>query len=1247
MNELKILGEGLSKERIDKNIGKKVKPFDKILERINIKNINTINIHKRYRYALEEYYKQIEKKRPYYVVIYADIYTVRGQKKEISESGPFVVKTRVPEDKWDQEHFIDLILFQFMEDGYEKDFGIQWKPIEIIKIGGKNSKLYTEQFKNNEFQVKGKEPNTKEQANIIYSPVFQISANYYYLGDHNVWDRKLGHCIEDYLFTKYSSHIAEINRETLKAEFENARIINQRDYNCAHDVLQWCNARDISCHVLDPFWRPVAQVISVNRNYPSLYFIINNEHLYPIENPQLQKAVLNNTISDYRNFNIDWKNTTITYQGSQEVDKWKPSESAITIIGELHYQGHTVNTLMPLIHKIFREEQLLPEITRCWNGHCITGFNYKEKIIILDQSYEYITSTLEKIKNSSEIDELTKQLCYYQNQDEADIFDLIMESRSFQDFPQGSELNNLTKEYYKRYEPFPWVEYLVHPDDVDRNNCKEYDISRCYTSFFKERKEPLTLHNIFNDPQPVSGNLKEKIELGYYLVENVILGNQYHQLNIGTSWWDHEQIKYLLKNKLIIVNQIKYHLPAYSYVNADLIRRVIEIIYRLDLPDQFVKKAVNLTVGWFGKTKNNKKSMFLTTSLEASECLLDDDTTVSKFEELYAVQTKKLQERPINHRLWWGSVVNHGNLKLHEMINELVGPKSEVIAIKTDAIILTNALSNSYTKKPEKTELETVGHIYVNHNPQLTMRIIKRPILPYEPLKSIEWNSQTNEDRLQSFITGMAGCGKSYTVLHSFIPVLESNNLTYVTTAYSYKCIDELLQKGYKQANTFLINLLLGHTQSDNLTKIAERYKYIIVDEYLCIQKDHMALLYRLFKLGVKFIFMGENSQLEQIDKNPIEYSELSFFREMCAYQKYELPYNPNGRYDKQLYDTLVHLKKTGELKIPTVSHMPAFTNSITLAYLNNSINNLHNQVQLHTKGPYYELANIKIPPLSPVICVTNNLLAYNIWNSKRFTLKTWNDKQVQLCSAVLTVKEFNDNFKPAYAMTVHKAQGSTIKEPLIVWIDKLWEKRMLYTALSRATCYSNITVVNPHGQQYFIDAIHKNEPYEYAKVKKEFLGFIYSFLDQDKLYIGSTNDLSRKSSEHGRVLSLVREVYYDDVKELHEIEHQYITRFALAGFKLLDKNGLVESSRLSLIGLDKHIFERPKEKAIKKPGSIRITDKQVIYEYYDGSEKKKKSWNYGGKRNKENAYKEALEMQESVYQSKVAITKGNGMTND
>ena len=70
--------------------------------------------------------------------------------------------------------------------------------------------------------------------------------------------------------------------------------------------------------------------------------------------------------------------------------------------------------------------------------------------------------------------------------------------------------------------------------------------------------------------------------------------------------------------------------------------------------------------------------------------------------------------------------------------------------------------------------------------------------------------------------------------------------------------------------------------------------------------------------------------------------------------------------------------------------------------------------------------------------------------------------------SEVCEFKGKRDEFKPAYAVTVHKAQGRTLKGKVVINPSRLFDKNHLYVALTRASNFNSIYLTEPISLRVF-----------------------------------------------------------------------------------------------------------------------------------------------------------------------------------
>ena len=88
-----------------------------------------------------------------------------------------------------------------------------------------------------------------------------------------------------------------------------------------------------------------------------------------------------------------------------------------------------------------------------------------------------------------------------------------------------------------------------------------------------------------------------------------------------------------------------------------------------------------------------------------------------------------------------------------------------------------------------------------------------------------------------------------------------------------------------------------------------------------------------------------------------------------------------------------------------------------------------------------------------------------NIYNNETFTIKEIRRKEDIIIvfdedrEQEIPIPEFVKMFNVAYCITTHRAQGMSIDEPYTIYEFELFDERLRYVALSRATDKSLINI--------------------------------------------------------------------------------------------------------------------------------------------------------------------------------------------
>jgi ATP-dependent exoDNAse (exonuclease V) alpha subunit len=314
------------------------------------------------------------------------------------------------------------------------------------------------------------------------------------------------------------------------------------------------------------------------------------------------------------------------------------------------------------------------------------------------------------------------------------------------------------------------------------------------------------------------------------------------------------------------------------------------------------------------------------------------------------------------------------------------------------------------------------------------------------------------------FVEGRGGTGKS-TLINLMKEKLKNNNINFQTLAPTNKAAN-------------IIDGKTIHRFIKTASKLKEKeLEYIFVDEISMVKEifySYFLFLKRL-KKNVKFIIAGDFNQLLPVkDRARYDYENSVAFHELIDSNKVTL--TKCRRANDEFFNLTAPenvMKLTGkEFGKKLTDRNICYTNE-KRKEINKQLMEKHGKLK-KTRG--YEIKEIKglaydknsqdmiLYKGLPVIARMNNR-KLNLINNDEFYVERIGGKDVKLVnqfnkqfSIIVELKMFNRLFYPAYAITVHKAQGSTYTTPFTIHQFDFVDRRLRYVSLSRA---SQLELVN------------------------------------------------------------------------------------------------------------------------------------------------------------------------------------------
>ena len=367
-------------------------------------------------------------------------------------------------------------------------------------------------------------------------------------------------------------------------------------------------------------------------------------------------------------------------------------------------------------------------------------------------------------------------------------------------------------------------------------------------------------------------------------------------------------------------------------------------------------------------------------------------------------------------------IKDNSRISVHKMMYKLKLKSTDIKQIKTDAITF-KSISTEY-KHYINNEISGWKEIDFTQMSKPNIYNVDPPTFFYKTI---------DNDKL---VTGYGGCGKSYDIMNNVIPKLDK---TYIVLSPSHKALDEYRKLEFNCA------VIQKYTSSNTLPD----EHYIIVDEVGMIDNQMWDMLYKCKLSNKEIMSYGDFGQLLPVgcDKpfdNP-NFLNMMFSKQLVNDKNYR------NSFTHEYYDTLrfnATKLRNQELEKYNTKYEDA---ELIIAYKRTTRDDYNEKICEYLN--IESLCDIG----AKVICKTNALREYNIYNNMCFTVKDVEQKTITIETATtshrIPIKKFKRKnfFDYAYALTLYAVQGSSLESFHYCKEDiNFLNGRSLYTLISR-----------------------------------------------------------------------------------------------------------------------------------------------------------------------------------------------------
>ena len=934
-----------------------------------------------------------------------------------------------------------------------------------------------------------------------------------------------GMCWLDYLEQKLvgQSGFRHLTRVTLQEQLE--QVTGKSNGYCNDDIIKWIKHYNyaISLYSLDPNYEVRTKYIppaNKNRNtLKILCYMINNQHIYPIENSRVFKSLGIGHLQSLHNYDqLNPKHKINHKCNFKNFIKYENSDNINDLVnGTFGFNNNTCKDVVyfdkndinwrDLMVRIIQETGYAPDVIRPHNQSFVHPISH--------QLYQQTEMYDERLNISKKLKQHFNYLNFeWHNQTITQMSKIVFENVC--GFLPKSTHTQLAIGLLDNYGTMPLTENI---NENILSNKKHYDINKCYANVAVDilKNELLPIHTIMDNIEPFNHEYIDDLPIGLYLIDEIIHPSG---LRIETQWIPHYEVEYYLKKEIITPRQIKLQYLSRYYINGNIIAKFVEYLF-----DNFDNKTANrlwhhLYGSW--NTKRRKLNYAFITNDE-NMALSYNKEFLGQADYSEIGNGNWLVERKINERVecdnvgLYTCVLAGGRMKLIDMIDGL--PENVILnGVRVDSIYVsynddTAADIQKWEKKNLNLKIPCVKNgkmATAEERPKCQNGTSKNSILKKYKIEdtwnipskkrilrvaSVDINDfdlslmemkpyDTNADYSNTniLVQGFAGSNKTGELV-KYYTKYKNNGSTCKCIAFTNCAVQNLINRGVLKDDCLTTANFLGWTGKGYTRDTSNTFDLLSIDEYSMNDVSKWLRIYKKVKYsGCVIHAFGDKNQCCAVE-GQIKYdiTKTQFLRQLLGNNGLLLEKHCIGadgvepRCDKYITTIVTRMlddpehRLPGELFYPKYEWLwerhPTAIGDTMICKTNKMVDKLNNKL------------NDKIKIGCKVIINEINDKKLNVWNGERYIVKRLIGDKVELEEWIAdptirykTLKKrvivpFN-YIKLANAATAYKYQGLTLYEPYIIFEPHCMNLQEFIVSLTRAKKLSQIRITNKYQLQ-------------------------------------------------------------------------------------------------------------------------------------------------------------------------------------